>query len=259
MKSEDITLICAGQCKVGDWWKTTVDGGLNRLYYINSGKGGYIKNGERIPFEVGKFYLIPYYANIITYTDLDDNLEHTYVAFTSNHPILSTDVMMIDPNSSGWLKSALSSFIEFCKLCYLRRTAPKPYPNEDELNFLKAITVYVTNKLLSTHNDRVIADPTVISALNMMTENLNVRLTVADIAEKHGMTVNGFIKKFTRCIGETPYSYIKNLKIRTAVMLRENGMTLEKAAEACGYSDASALLHAISATGKTRSSRCCEP
>ena len=172
---------------------------------------------------------------IPSYTDLADNLEHTYVAFTSTHPILSTDVMMIDPESSNWMRSALSVFIDICKLDYLYRTAPNPHPNKDELNLLKAVTVYVTEKMLSAHNDRVIADPTVISALNMMTENLNVRLTVADIAEKHGMTVNGFIKKFTRCIGETPYSYMKNLKIRTALMLRENGMTLEKAAEACGY------------------------
>ena len=252
MKADDIRLICSGQCKVGEWWKTTADGGLNRLYYINGGKGGYIKNGERIPFQAGMLYLIPYYANIITYTDLEDKLEHTYVAFTSAHPILSTDVMMIDPGSSNWLKCALPAFIDFCKLNYLYRTAPKPYPNEDELNLLKAITAYVTEKMLTVHDDRVIEDATVISALNMMTESLNVRLTVADLAEKHEMTTNGFIKKFTRCVGETPYSYMKKLKTRTAVMLRESGMTLEKAAEACGYSDASALLHAISSSNRKK-------
>lgn len=252
MRADDIKLICAGRCKVGEGWKTTADGGLNRLYYINGGRGGYIKNGERIPFQAGMLYLIPYYANIITYTDLEENLEHTFVAFISAHPILSTDVMMIDPESSDRLKSALSAFTDFCKLNYLHRTAPKPYPNENELNLLKAITVYITEKMLTVHDDRVIGDATVISALNMMTESLNTHLTVAELAEKHEMTVNGFIKKFTRCVGETPYSYMKKLKIRTAVMLRENGMTLEKAAEACGYSDASALLHAISSSHKEK-------
>ncbi len=246
MKAEDIKLICAGRCKVDERWITTAAPGMNRLYYINSGTGGYVRNGERIPFEVGKLYLIPYYSNVITYTDLEDNLEHTYVSFTSAHPILSTEVMMLDPESSEWLEVALASFRGFCRLNYLYRTAPKPYPQEDELRFLRAVTAYITEKMIGAHNDRVIEDATVISALNMITERLNTRLTVADLAEKHGMTVNGFIKKFTRCVGETPYSYMKKLKVRTALMLREEGMTLEQAAEACGYSDASALLHAMS-------------
>jgi len=246
MRAEDLKIICAGRCRVGEGWNTTASGGMNRLYYINGGIGGYIKNGERIPFEVGKLYLIPYYANIITYTSLTDNLDHTFAAFFSTHPILSTEVMMIDPAATAKIESALSAFCEFCKLNYLKRTAPKPYPHEDELRFLRAIIAYLTDKLLSAHNDSIIEDSTVISALNMMNEGMSERLTVSDIAAKHGMTPNGFIKRFSRCVGETPYSYMKSLKIRTALMLREEGMTLEQAAEACGYSEASALLHAIS-------------
>lgn len=246
MKAEDVKLICAGRCTVGADWKNTASGGMNRLYYIEGGSGGYVKSGERIPFETGKLYLIPYYANIITYTDLIDNLDHSFVAFTAVHPILTTDVLMIDPHAAEYVSDAVEIFRSFCRINYLRRLAPSPYPREDELRFLRAITAYLTDKLIKAHNDSFIEDQTVISALDMMTESLESRLTVADIAERHGMTPNGFIKRFTRYVGETPYSYMKNLKIRTALMLREDGMTLEKAAEACGYSDASALLHAIS-------------
>lgn len=252
MKSEDVKLICAGRCTVGADWKNTASGGMNRLYYIEGGTGGYIKNGERIPFEVGKLYFIPYYANIITYTDLDDNLDHTFVAFVSPHPILYADVLEIDPSCSEFISEAVNAFRRFCLLNYLRRTAPKPHPQEEELKFLRSVTVYLTEKLLDAHNDRVIEDVTVISALNEMSENMSERITVSEIARKHGMTPNGFIKRFTRCVGETPYSYLKSLKIRTALMLREEGMTLERIAEKCGYSEASALLHAMSPSGNGR-------
>jgi AraC-like DNA-binding protein len=35
------------------------------------------------------------------------------------------------------------------------------------------------------------------------------------------------------------------LKLRTAQALRASGETLERAADICGYSDSSALLHAM--------------
>ena len=60
------------------------------------------------------------------------------------------------------------------------------------------------------------------------------------------MSTDGFIKKFTRAVGETPYSYIKKLKITMASIMRAEGATAEEAATACGYADASSLIHAIS-------------
>lgn len=251
MKPEEIRIICAGRCAVGEEWKNKAWGGMNRLYYIEGGAGGYIKNGERIPFETGKLYLIPYYANIITYTETDQKVDHSYVSFVPSHPILTADVLVADPSGDQYLNAATEAFRSFCRLQYLYRTAPKTYGHEEELRFIRSITAYITNKLLAAHNDRIIEDDTVISALNMMTERLDTRLTVADVAARLGMTTNGFIKKFTRSVGETPYSYMKSLKIKTALMLRDEGMTLDQAAEACGYSEASALLHAIRSQKRT--------
>lgn len=245
MKPEYITLINAGRCKVDETWRTAAHNGLNRLYYINGGKGGYIKNGKRINFCTGMLYLIPYYANIIVYTDLEDNLDHSYVGFLSSPPILSTDVLQISPAASDKVDAALTLLLKLAKYGYGFRREPKPSPREDELTLLKATIAYLSSQLLKEFNGCMIKDQTVISALNMMTEDPCTKVTIADIAQMHGMSTNGFIKLFTRCVGETPYSYLKNLKIQKALMLRAEGVTLEKTAEACGYSDASALLHAI--------------
>ena len=111
-----------------------------------------------------------------------------------------------------------------------------------------------------------------ISALIFRQENLNLKKIIACILGFAGIIVvnlNGLdftmnygdafvmisniayavssvlIKRFSKCVGETPYSYMKKLKIRTALVLRSSGATLEEAAQGAGYSDASALLHAM--------------
>ena len=59
------------------------------------------------------------------------------------------------------------------------------------------------------------------------------------------MSTDGFIKKFTRIVGVSPYSYMKKLKITSAKIMITEGSSTGEAATACGYADASSLLHAI--------------
>ena len=245
VKAEYIKLLNVGREKVGNYWNS-IDRYRNRLYYINGGKGGYTKNGERINFEHGMLYLIPYYANTITFTDPEDDLDHTYVDFFSTPPIFSTEVLQIDPKSSDQIYAALTVLCKLTERKYVYRLKCPPDPQrENELSYLSATTAYLTGELLKRSDNCIIKDQTVISALNMMTENLDTPITVAEIAQKHHMSVNGFIKLFSKCVGKTPYSYLKDLRIQKALMMRNEGVSLEKTAEACGYSDASALLHAI--------------
>ena len=245
MNAADIKIILKGRCKVGSNWVVNATNGLNRLYYINGGTGGYIKKGERIPFKAGNVYLIPYYANISTYTSLTDNLDHTYVGFLSNRPIFSADVLAIDTDSDEKLNAVINVFRKLAETGYVSRRAPTPYPYEEDLSLLRATITFFVDKMLKANTDRIIEDRTIVSALNIMSEKIGTRITVADIAQMHGFTPTGFIKRFKQCVGETPYSYFKKLKVRTALAMREMGATLEEAADACGYSDASALLHAI--------------
>ena len=229
-------------------WKNKVDPDINRLYYIVGGKGEYLEDGQRHTFKPGMLYFIPSYAGISTYTDENDRLVHAFVNFKLSPPIVSKKVFCLDPSSSPRLRAATEAFCEFCKKDYnIRRLKDNPIsPDEErELDLLSAVTVFLTENAVNTSPDYVINDPTIITALNLMHTALSEKLTVADIAEKCCMSTDGFIRKFTRYIGETPYSYIKKLKTRTAIMMRAEGATLEEAADACGYSDSTALLHAI--------------
>ena len=231
-----------GTCKVGKDWLNYARNGYNRLYYINGGTGWYTKNGERIPFLRDMLYFIPFYANVLTYSSHTDNLDHTYAGFYLTPPIISTEVFCLDPNESPYVKSAVDSFRTLCKT----RDIGTP-----EKNLLKSLVIYLTNAATQSANDNLVADALIIQALNLIHSTVAEGLTVAEIAKRCNLSCNGFIKRFTKYVGETPYSYVKKLKIRTALLLRNGGASLEEAAQGSGYSDSCALLHAM-ATEKVR-------
>jgi transcriptional regulator GlxA family with amidase domain len=84
-----------------------------------------------------------------------------------------------------------------------------------------------------------------------MHTRLNEKLTVNDIAWLCYMNPDSFIRRFSRIVGTTPYAYLKNIRLRTARYLKELGMPLSQIASEVGYSDASALSHALRHPKKT--------
>lgn len=249
-------VLCKIECKgvfIPDKnWVNITKFGVNRLYYIEEGVGYYTENGVNLPFEPGKIYFIPFYASVPTYTDEQSRLKHVYVNFTLFPPIVSKKVFWLDPRSSNKLETAVDALRSFCveSVYYpnLKRTLTET--EESELALLKSLTVFLTESAMAGRSCDVINDTTVIKALDMIHSSLDQRLSVNDIAAACFMSTDGFIKKFTRVVGETPYSYIKKLKITMANIMRAEGATAEEAATACGYADASSLLHAISSEKK---------
>ena len=112
-------------------------------------------------------------------------------------------------------------------------------------SFLKATIIFLVDKIAQKSNLETVKDEVILNALTIMHEKLDQKLTIADIASLCYLSPNGFIRRFKRVVGETPYSYLKKLKIRTAQNMRMSGITLQEIAEKCGYSDSSSLLHAI--------------
>ena len=237
MDNTSCKIRCSGSCIIGENWFNTAPNGYNRLYYINGGSGYYVRNGESVPFVKGMLYFIPFYSNVVTFSSPEDNLDHTYSGFYLTPPIISTDVFCLDPNVTPCVRSATDTF---CTLCRTWK------PRQTETELLKATIIYLCNTAAQASGESLIADTLIIQALDLIHSTVSQGLSVAEIARISNMSTNGFIKKFTKYVGETPYSYIKKLKLRTALMLRNGGATLEEAAAGSGYSDASALLHAMS-------------
>lgn len=230
---------CVGRREVPQPWLTVPAEGVNRLYYIHSGTGGVLREGRKIPFEPGKLYLLPAFSRLETYTDPAHRLVHTFVNFELIPPILSTEVPELDPRTDDVTYAA---FLLFDRLAGRREEEPL---TEEETQLLESTVGYLALKAAEQADAMVLADETVIRALEIMHHRMGEKRTIADIAAECYMSPDGFIRKFTRAVGVTPYAYFRNLRLRAAAALRESGATAAEAAEKCGYSDASALLHAM--------------
>ena len=104
---------CFGKSKVPDKgkWKNNVYGGINRLYFILDGDGGYIRNGDKKHFKKGFLYFIPSYDNIPTWSSYEpeeNRLNHLYLSFEFLPPIMTDQVVEIDPTGDSMLNAAIN-------------------------------------------------------------------------------------------------------------------------------------------------------
>ena len=237
----------AGSEKAPYNWKTSTSVGTNRIIYITGGEGGYIIDGVKIPFKKDCLYLIPGNVHFVpTYTSYDTDevrLDHMYANFEIIPPIITKDVLCLESFDDEETKIALEAFKTFTTQCALKSGFINL--SKSSQDFFKSIVIYLVEKIRDKFNCGVVKDKVILNALKLMHENLGRKQLISEIAEKCYLSTNGFIRKFNKEVGETPYAYLKKLKIRTAQNMRMSGATLEEIAEKCGYSDSSALLHAI--------------
>jgi len=237
---------CFGKSKVPDEgkWKINVFGGVNRLYFILDGQGGYIRNGEKKHFKKGFLYFIPFYLNIPTWSSYEteeSRLNHLYLSFEFLPPILTGEVKEIDPKGDPMLNAAINCWMNIAETYHSIRKI-----DNDALEYLKSTIHYIMSKIIDEKNVKSLDDKTILTVLEEIHNNISEPISVHKLAEQVHMSYDGFIKKFKSNLRTTPYKYIKSLRTRTAIALRNEGATLEEAATKCGYSESAALLHAIS-------------
>ena len=246
---------CFGSSKVpiNNWVVGSVPT-INRLVYVLGGDGGYIKNGQKFPFIKGHIYILPGLADIVMYTSYDppeNRLDHTFMNFELLPPIISKDVLEIDPNAIAEVKSALDTLH---LICVKSKNLLTSLLDKWDVEYLRSTAVYLVKKMIENSSVQFLDEPIVLKALEKMHMDLKNAPSVQELAKDCAMSVDGFIRKFTKNLGETPYSYLKKLKVSAAIEYKRRGVPLEIIAEKCGYADASTLLHAISSTQKKEAS-----
>ena len=230
-------------------WTNVTPRGMNRLYYIVDGVGGYYLDGKKYYFKKNHLYLLPSYDEIPTWSSYEtpeQRLNHIFVNFEMIPLIFAKEVIEIDPHKDPIINAALTVFDNIAELakCNVHTL------NSEELNYVKSTVIYIVTKMITECNVKTLDDEILVSALKKMHENISEDISIKEIAEESFMSYYGFIRRFKNALGVTPYAYLKQLRIRTATVLRNEGITLEEVAEKCGYSDASTLLHAISGEKK---------
>ena len=228
--SDFCKVYCSGSVKAPYDWVTSVPIGINRLVYINGGEGGYLKNEEKVPFKRDCLYLFPGNACFVktysSYETDDARLDHGYVNFELIPPILSDEVMYIDPAEDDEIQPAVEVFKTFC----IKSTEKKMFENlsSADRKYLKSTVLFLVDRIIQKYDCEVIKDKTIIKALKLMQENIGTKQSIDDIAKECYLSTDGFIRKFKKEVGETPYSYLKKLKIRTAQNMRLSGMKFSR-------------------------------
>ena len=228
-------------------WHCKKNIGINRLYHIHSGNGGYIHNGKQYRFEIGKLYFIPYTADFTPFCDESDPIIHTYVDFEMIPPVICSDILCVDIFDDSLALSALGVFDSGGRHMTENHLSLSDLFEDSILWNMCASSILMLISYITKNNGvESVIDEVIIKALKIIHLHIADNISIKDIAAQCYLSEDGFIRRFSKVVGSTPYAYLKNLRVRTALCLRENGMSLSDIADKVGYSDASSLAHAMS-------------
>ena len=240
-------IVCYGsEYAPADSWYCKKHAGINRLYYIHSGTGGYTHMGKNYRFLPDTLYYIPYTADFAPFCEAEDPIMHTYMDFELIPPIVTDKVIFLDANRNKKLMPAVSIFVQGGEMTGDNsRDLSAVYAAPAVWELCKASIIYLVDQITVNKGVPQITDEIVIKAIEIMHTRMNEKLSVNDIARECYMIPDSFIRRFFRVVGITPHAYLKSLRLRTALYLKETGMSLSQIAYETGYSDASSLSHAL--------------
>lgn len=239
-----IKINTCGTSTVPHNWCEIAHSGINRLYYIHGGNGGYIINGKKYPFAKNMLYFFPYTVDSHFYLDQNNRIVHTYMDFELSPPIISETVTEFNPHTSVITENALNIFVEAGK-----EYKKNGFSNHMESNLTSlcssAVSYLVSVMVKDNPHIRSSKDDVINFIIEYMIKNINNNFSVNNVAGQVFLAPDTLIRRFKKSMGITPYAYFKNLRIRTAKSMIANGQCLSDVASAVGYSDTTSLLHAL--------------
>lgn len=239
-------IIFYGKTYVPSGWFFKQRPGINRLYYIHGGSGGYTVDGEKYPFRKDTFYFLPHSADFGLFSDDNDPILHTYIDFELLPPYATNKILSMKTEDDKFLNTAKDAFLLGAEYIISHGRRLKSLKDAGELYDLSLGGIkYLCEQINIKNGIEPIKDKMVLFSLEYMTKHLSEKITVEDIAGLLYVTPNCLTRKFNKQIGITPYAYLKNLRIAVAESMISNGKTLKEAAALTGYSDSVALHHAM--------------
>lgn len=224
-----------GRSAVSDCWPINYFTGVNRLYYVNQGTAGYVLNEKEYFMEEGCFYLFPSHLSVRFFTKNDIIFDHTFFDFIITPPFLLDQVLSF-PGKNTLLLQALQLFHSI--LASFGRS-------EKTKQFLQS---HFETMLFLFQNEipyRQLEDDRIQKVLEQIHQNFCEPLSVSSFADQLHMDKTHFIRIFKEATGFTPYQYLKNHRMNTALGLLQNNVPVQTIAQICGYQSAAAFSSAF--------------
>ena len=214
--------------------------GINRLYYVNDGKMQ-LKSGQKeIIMEKGHLYLLPHY-NVNTITT--EYVDHSYVNFYTFPQISNENIIDIDLADYPVIRHIFDALNMYITENPGKSIRLKSDPKRSFVGAMVSNIMFLINEINAIN---VIEDEFVNNVIEYIHENYNTGITVSALAEEFHMEQNSFIRRFKKYANVTPYKYLKKVRVNMALaLMKGNKYDLADIAKKVGYSDASALSHAI--------------
>lgn len=214
---------------VGDFWKNIVFFYKHsRLYYVTEGQADLILRGTTLHLQPHKLYYIPSYS-VLT-ANCDTFLSHHFVHFQFDG-LLNT----VSPSLQLSMEADPLPGDQdlFRRIETLQNSSDKPLNVMLELNGIMQI-------LFSRFLQNSDVNPSVLrfsKVIEYIDNNLDKKITVAELAELLYLDEVYFSNAFTKCIGVTPSQLIIGKKIsRAMLLLRSENMSTQEIAFSLGFS-----------------------
>ena len=231
----EISFIGYGRATRGEHWYIAPIGGVSRVHIIHSGEVVFRSGDIEHTLRGGRIYVFPQNLAFRLVTNEKTRVDHTFFDFFSLPVLVAKDILEIVPEEHPLLSAAAGA------LCQLALTKDQEYRETLE-EYMKGFLFMLNKELGLSFLDHAFT----VGAIEYIHRNFKEKISVSDMAKINHMEKNVFIRKFKRCVGITPYQYIKNHRIHYAVsLIRSKRYTLGEIAQMSGYADQSALSHAI--------------
>lgn len=190
------------------------------------GGNGSIITEETIPIKENTTVLVP--PNISHKELSDHNLDTIWIGFYCDK--LLDDIFP----SISWVED--ENITELVKRLWLNAERN----SEGSGIEIDALFTILLNRYYQVVNQRGVTNlkEKIDMSIKLFNEHYQDNITIADVAQKCGLSEGYFYNSFHKIVGMTPQAYLASIRIRCASnMILRTSMTLREIANACGYND----------------------
>lgn len=225
-------LLTYGTITVKPGWMVTEESapGYCRLYYIYSGEVVYTDEKiQKQKLKPGRFYIFPSSAKYQMRHNPQNPLSCTFLHIDIL-PYILTDMVDLRVRDGSLLKHLLQS-IE-CAISDQNQQITEA--------LAEAVKLYlIDNKYL------LLPKIEIYQILNYISNNIQRDIRIEELSMMCGYNPQYFIRLFKSSIGMPPYQYIINCRMKKAVQLLKQNLSITSIAEQTGYKDIKAFSRAF--------------
>jgi AraC-like DNA-binding protein len=235
----NVTLYAFGRSTACGAWYIDTSRIVCRLYFVNRGSATVRIAENEWHLSEGHFYILPRSDRFVPTAAQD--FDHTYFDFYSTR-ILRPDRIIeaaLSQHGAAHFLSFVNTVLTFGEV-----------KHEAMQSLLRGFLSHIEDAL---GTNAFIANEAVANAVAHIHTSF-ATVSTRELAERAHLCESYFIRLFTENVGLSPLGYIRARRVLHAKTLLARGLSVEAAAEACGYASPSALYKAVRAeTGKAPS------